>query len=257
MVYEGVGYWEADSGKGDSMRSRPAYLLHTAFVVLLLVVAGSASAVTMINNGFSPPNGANVIDDGTYSGDFVYVRNVGCPPAWPSGGADDPCSLPGDPTEVALVQGGYVERMHAQDSSTIEMSGGAVDFTMNAHDSSTVTVTGGAIYHDLLGFESSTITMSGGSVGEELTGNASSTITLSGGSVGTYLYALDFSTVIMSGGTVLGKVHAANSSTVTMSGGWVNTSLEAKESSTITIVGHDFLALGLVGIAISGRRRRL
>jgi hypothetical protein len=84
--------------------------LLAATSALILTMGAAAHAIPIvINNGLAPPHPANVINDASYSGDFdVYVRNVGCPPAWPSGGADWACPSPGAPTEVALVQGGAV-----------------------------------------------------------------------------------------------------------------------------------------------------
>ena len=62
----------------------------TVALALILTMGAPAHAVPiMISNGLAPPNPTNVINDATYSGDFeVYVRNVGCPPGWRSGGAD-------------------------------------------------------------------------------------------------------------------------------------------------------------------------
>jgi hypothetical protein len=56
----------------------------TAVSALFFAIGGSAHAVpVMINSGSAPPNPQNVIDKtDNYSGDGVYIRNVGCPPAW-------------------------------------------------------------------------------------------------------------------------------------------------------------------------------
>jgi hypothetical protein len=100
-----------------------------AIVGLVVVGAGTSSADVIctvvppwcvINNGSTSPNPDNVIDDASYQGDFVFVRNVGCPPDWPADNADDPCPDPGAPTQVELVAGGEVGRfLSVYDSSTI------------------------------------------------------------------------------------------------------------------------------------------
>jgi hypothetical protein len=112
------------------------YLLHLASVVLLLVaIAPPAQAVSIvINNGLAPPNPENVIDDGTYASDRVYVENVGF-----NTSVEAPCVSPGAPTWGALVQGGVIgNQFVAANSSVIEMSGGAVGGGLNALATSTV-----------------------------------------------------------------------------------------------------------------------
>ena len=116
------------------------------FILAALCFALPAHAVPfVINNGLAPPNPANVIDDATYSGDYVYVRNVGCPPGWPAGGPDDPCPSPDGATEVEVVSGGEVYTLRAYDSSTVTMSGGLVRGRLYANDSSAVTMSGGSM----------------------------------------------------------------------------------------------------------------
>jgi hypothetical protein len=95
------------------------------FLLAVLLVAVPTHADTiMINNGLAPPTPANVIDYFTL--DNVYVRNVGCPPGWPSVFPTDPCPSPGAPTEVVVVDGGFVPWLFAHDSSAITMTGGRV-----------------------------------------------------------------------------------------------------------------------------------
>jgi len=220
----------------------------------------------MINNGLTPPNPENVIDGAdNYSGDDVYVRNVGCPPGWPAVFPDDPCPSPGAATEVEIVSGGTMEgvlcpfdsstvtmsggtvaSMSAWDSSNIKMSGGMVESGMDAVGSSTVTVSGGTVEYHLLAYGSSTVTMSGGTVGGDLRANEFSAVTLTGGVVDETVYTGDSSTARLSGGTVGGDLAARGSSTVTMSGGTVEYGdLEAYGSSNIILIGRRFMVDGV------------
>jgi len=166
-----------------------------------LVVAGAASATVtciddgvlycVINNGLGPPEPENVIDDATYYDANVTVRNVGCPPGWPSGNPGDPCPSPGGPTEVEVVEGGgsEVHNLRVFESSSVAVSGGYIHF-LEARDSAIVTMTGGAVGGALYLYDSSTVTMSGGTV-PGLAGGYSSTVTLSGGTVQGALQAYD------------------------------------------------------------------
>ena len=55
-----------------------------ASLVLALLMGGAANAANVvINNGLVPPNPDNVIDDSTFSADFVSVRNFGCGDTFP------------------------------------------------------------------------------------------------------------------------------------------------------------------------------
>jgi hypothetical protein len=138
-------------------------------VIVGLVVAagGVARAVTCVdddcvfNNGLAPPEPDNVINDSSYVGDNVYVRNFGCPPGWPAAGPFDPCPSPGAPTEVALADGGTMLFLFALDSSTITMNGGTVGYDVRAFDSSTITISGGTASYALYTFDSSVITIVG------------------------------------------------------------------------------------------------
>ena len=123
------------------------------------------AADVVINNGLAPPNPANVIDYNT-SGQ-VYVRNVGCPPGWPSGEPYDPCPAPGAPTEVLIAEGAEVSGLHVYDSSSLAIeSGGAPYGYITAHDDATLTMSGG--WATVVGAsESAEVTISGGSFGFE------------------------------------------------------------------------------------------
>ena len=135
------------------------FLIGCTFL-LMAALPGGAGAYIVLNNGLAPPNPANVIDDGIYSGDYVLVRNVGCPP---SGHETNPCPSPGDPTEVELTIGGAVKYLYPRDTSTVTMNGGTVD-SLWAQDFSTITMNGGTVAWDLGAYDSSTITMNGGTV---------------------------------------------------------------------------------------------
>jgi hypothetical protein len=189
----------------------------------------------------APPNSANVIDDGTYSAVdvYVHVRNVGCPPGWPDNDPWAPCPSPGDPTEVALVDGGDVWRLYAYDSSSITMTGGELSTFVGLRDSSKLRMSGGiSLNASIDTYDTSTATITGG----EMWGYAlsdSSTLTKSGGAA-QVLMAFESSTATMSGGTLTGWLHADSSSTITISGGTVGGDLRAYGSSSITIVGRNF-----------------
>lgn len=183
-----------------------------AIVGLVVAAPGGASAAVcgaspyewhcVINNGLAPPNSENVIDDGTHSDEWIFVRNVGCPPGWPGGAyAFDECASPGAPTVVELTGSGVVWYLDAYDSSTVTMNGGQV---------------------------------------EELGTWNSSILTISAGAVNGNLYADNSSTVTVVGGMVNGDLYAYASSNVTMSGGVVTQAMLAYDDSSIAIVGRDF-----------------
>jgi hypothetical protein len=115
-----------------------------ALVIALPSHAGAAHIV--INNGLGPPTPANVIDHTTYSIDYLYVRNVGCPSGWPSNAnAHDPCAAPGSLTAMEFTTGGEAYTLKSYDASIITMSGGAVAFEVAAYGTSTITITGGTV----------------------------------------------------------------------------------------------------------------
>jgi hypothetical protein len=116
-------------------------LLANALSLLVLPLAAQAADV-VINNGLAPPNPANVIDH--HTSDAVYVRNVGCPPGWPTTNASDPCPSPGAATEVLIAEGGEVSGLHVHDSSIAAIeSGGAPGGYIQAWNAATVTMSGG------------------------------------------------------------------------------------------------------------------
>jgi hypothetical protein len=178
---------------GLALALRFTTLLTAASAVILTIGAPAQGDTILINNGSS-----NVIDDPTtHQNNSLIVRNVGCPPG--GGSPTDPCPSPGDPTEVVIVEGGWVETLGVYDTSTITMTGGTLESTMVAHDSSTIAVSGGALLDDLIATDFSTLTMSGGTVGRYLAAHYSSTVTLTGGAVSDSLRARHTSTFTIVG----------------------------------------------------------
>ena len=159
---------------GRWMRTR----VLVAGLFLAVPLAASAEYI-VINNGLDCSNPGNVIDQDTYQGDTLYVRNVGCPPGWPEvGNPFDDCPSPGDPTEVCVEVGGFVSYMHVYDFSTVTMNDGSV-MELYSHRSSTVAVRGGWLWN-LRGHDSSSVTMSGGDLQASIFGEDSSTVTIMG-----------------------------------------------------------------------------
>jgi hypothetical protein len=157
--------------------------MRSLLVIAVLVVslpAASRAADVVINNGLAPPNPANVIDDGTYSADTVWSRNVGCPPGWPSGNAFDPCPSPGAATAIEVVDGASVSRLEAHDTSSITLVGGTVSSIVRIRASGSVTMTGGTVLDTIHALASSTFTMTGGTVSGAFEAHDSSVITLVG-----------------------------------------------------------------------------
>lgn len=108
----------------------------------------------MINDG-----GSHVIDHSSYSNSWVFIRNVGC-----NGGEElwEPCSSPGAPTTVEIVDGGNVNWPEALDTSTLIMSGGqCVNFSVS--NFATGEISGGSTGW-VLASHSATVTITGGSV---------------------------------------------------------------------------------------------
>jgi hypothetical protein len=257
------------------MHSRPVYLLHISFAVLLFSAAAPAHAIpVMINNGLAPPNPENVIDGADdYSGKELHVRNVGCPTGWPAVVPDGSCASPGAATEVEVVSGGVATYLFAYDTSTITMSDGRADY-LRARHTSTTTMSGGEVRGYLDTYESSTVTMSGGTVERGLRAYASSTITMSGGTVEGDLFAHNSSIITINGfdfmvdgtpvpfgdlsaltGTLTGTLTNGGSLDNDFyqggyAGTWTGTIRLVPEPTTASL-----LALGLLGIAAVGRKR--
>ncbi|MDB4433106.1 PEP-CTERM sorting domain-containing protein [bacterium] len=213
----------------------------TVVLAVILSITGVAHAAT-INNDLDCSHATNVIDDGTYSGESVYVD--------------------GDSTEVCLVDGGIVGNdLSAEGSSTITMSGGSA-YYLKAHGSSTVTISGGTVdymeanatatlrmsggtvVNGLMGSGSSTFAMSEGTIGGGIGFHDTASFTLSGGSV-YYISAMHTTTSTMTGGTVEDCLNAFGSSTVTMSGGTVGNCLSVGSFGTLILLGSNFMVDGV------------
>jgi hypothetical protein len=236
---------------------RFVYLLLFQLLLTFGLLAGAADAADiLINNGMAPPNPLNVIDAADdYSEDYVFVRNVDCPPG---GSLGDPCPSPGAPTDVGLEEGGFVNALSIYDSSNLNMTGGLTgdvqtyNFasasltggwinTAGACGSSRLSISGslhvdGGIWAD----DYATITLA--DVGMEgLLASGSSSIIMLGGSV----YGLnmwDTSVLTMSGGDA-GYLTVEGASTVSVSGGSPGV-VHASDFSTVTIRGRDFAVDG-------------
>ncbi len=101
--------------------------LRIAMFICFATIAAreSEAADFVINNGLAPPNPANLLDTSVVTaGDDYYVRNVDCPPLWPSGSANEVCPSPGAPTEVHFV-GGFLRDLYVTDTSRLVAKGGS------------------------------------------------------------------------------------------------------------------------------------
>jgi hypothetical protein len=164
------------------------HLVAASALVLALAGPAHAGNI-LINNGLAPPNPTNVIDDDRYSNDSVYARNGGCgtpespwfPCSFPgtpteleltAGGTTNGVIL-GDTSSIT-VTGGYAGTLHAHPngpatmpSPTISMIGGQVRVLTGTH-SSTITVSGGAVDFRVDAWHYASVTISGGSIGGEV-----------------------------------------------------------------------------------------
>jgi hypothetical protein len=153
-------------------------ILAASLLLALTVPAGAA--VVLINNGLDCSHPGNVIDDATYRGDDVVVRNVGC--GTPDPGS--PCPSPGGATEVCVEAGGEVYGLWAYDSSAITMNEGTVAEWIDARGSSSVTMNAGAAEGGIAARGSSAVTMNGGTVNGFVYVFGSSSFAMNGGALG-------------------------------------------------------------------------
>ena len=175
-----------------------------------------------------------------------------------------------DRSRVNVIDGGLVDWLQAEDSSTVDVSGGTVG-TANygegifADHNSTVNISDGWVRW-LYTYGASAAAISGGEVSRLYT-HGTGDVDISGGTVNT-LYAQATSAVDISGGLVT-TLNAEADSTVSISGGKVSflyaygTSaaavsggsvwrLYAQATSTVTFDGQDFI-LG-PGLSLNGDR---
>jgi len=155
-----------------------------------------------------------------------------------------------DHSTAHIVPDGSVFELHANHSSTVDLSGGHVSY-LYAYDSAGVDMSGGitGLFPNFIyAYGSSTVDLSGGSVSSFYAYNVS-VVGISGGSVGA-LVADNASAVEISGGEVNG-LETREFSVVDLSGGEVDT-LYARDSSTVTFNARDF-RLGS-GLSLDGNR---
>lgn len=84
---------------------------------------------TFIANGLAGGGADNTLDASDTATQYhdVFVRNAGCPDAWPSAYRDDPCSAPGAATEVDVAPGAIVPGViTVLDQSSVSIRGGQV-----------------------------------------------------------------------------------------------------------------------------------
>jgi hypothetical protein len=217
------------------------------------------AASILINNGLAPPNPDNVIDDGTYASDTVYVRNAGCPPAGDPFSA--PCPSPGGPTGVSVIPGISLIttlQLRVYETSTATIDGGRVPGGLYALDSADVTINDGYVGgNGIRASGSASVTVLGGRVwsGSPSTSMAEgmSVITVSGGSVRA-LKARDSSSAIVAGGAI-DYLIGEDSSSVVLDAGSTST-LTIRDSSSIVMSGGEVSDLlrvdGSGGADISG-----
>jgi hypothetical protein len=169
--------------------------LGIALALLAMASAPAWAVDVVINNG-----AANLLSDATHAGDVVYLRNVGCPPAWPAGAADDACPSPGAATEAEAVAGASVQGIEVLDSSSYSMNGGSTG-PVALRGTATATLLAGTIAGSLSASDQSTASLLGGSLSGDLVSNDQSSITLSGGTVGGTIIASDLISSIFVIGT--------------------------------------------------------
>ena len=160
------------------------------------------------------------------------------------------CGYLWDTSHAWVVSGGWVkDSLFAYDSSTVHLSGGAIE-TMDAYNSSVVDISSGDL-SQLYAHDTSTVDISGGGRGPFFAYD-SSTVHISGGTV-SYLRAYGSSTVDICDGSVGygGSLDAYDSSAVDISGGSVS-SLAAGGASTVTFHGRNFRLSS--GLSLEGDR---
>jgi hypothetical protein len=93
----------------------------------------------------APSNPSNRVDDFSHANDQIYVRNVGCPFAWPSGYIGGECPESGAETIVEIASGGEAAFVFSHDSSIVALTGGTIHWGVRARDTSSFTMTGGSV----------------------------------------------------------------------------------------------------------------
>jgi hypothetical protein len=145
------------------------------------------------------------------------------------------------------ISGGNHTAMSTYDTSKVAISGGSVG-RIDAHNTSSVTASDGRLdgaeTHD-----ASKLSISGGNYSmARVVAYGTSSMTISGGKFAR-VEAYNTSSVTISGGTVEG-VSTSGSSSISISGGSIGTLYDTGEKSRITLYGYDFRATG--GLKLDG-----
>jgi len=140
-----------------------------------------------------------------------------------------------DQSHVILAPGGWVWDIYAEDSSRVDVSGGAISYH-HTYDTSTTNVNSGEIKYRVFSYHSSVINVFDGYV-NDINAYASSRINVSGGEV-PGVSAYQSSRVEVTDGTVT-TLSGYATSAITVRGGTMNR-LYARESGTMDIYGAAF-----------------
>jgi hypothetical protein len=214
-----IGLIVTAAARGRGALSRRLNSSGLLILGLAIAIPSRADAtIVVINNGLAPPNPANVVDAAnSFPSDELWIQNAGCDAT-----VQHPCSGPGEPTTVEMVDGGQIGK-------PVDSPSGAGP--LEVFQSSTFIMSGGFIRSNAAANESSTILMSGGFIAEDIRTGHSSVAVMSGGSIDN-IYASGQSEVRLSGGLL-------------RQGPGDNGLLVAQDLSTIEIVGADFRVDGV------------
>lgn len=192
------------------------FCLQAAILLLALLPRVALAADVVVNNGGLPPAAANVFDDGTYAGDQIWVRNMGCPPAWPSGTAWSYCGSPGSPTVAKLASGGSAAYLQPLDSSEVIASGGSA-LGIIGDDSSRTSVNGAHI--DTVSIKSDArFVLLAGTVSDLIFCNGNALVAVLGGNSEGPLRALGQCRVWVRAGSIASPVEAYNQAVIEFHG---------------------------------------
>jgi hypothetical protein len=144
-------------------------------------------------------------------------------------------------SDGSIGEGEVHSNVTVHGTATLEMTGGYA-FDLATHDSSTLNLTGGEIdFQGLTALGSSTVNMSGAAVFGNVVAMYSSHVNISGGAVTGRVLARDSSVANITGGYV-NNVWASHSAIVNISGGKINGYLRACTDSQVNIYGFDLFA---------------
>jgi hypothetical protein len=212
---------------------------------LVLLAAGDAPGAVIchdgycvINNGLTPSDPENVIDDAAYLGESVVARNAGCPVTWPAVPAWEACASPGAATDVEVVAGAQLFSLTVLDNSTATINGGSLTAGVQASGSATVTLDVGADLTSVTATSSASLVMNGG-LADRMTTWDSSVATMNGGQLRASLTTRGTSTVTWNTGWIMHSVDMYDTSTLVIHDGaaGVNGGTTLRDSSSITLGG--------------------